>query len=87
MNFKLGDKVKFLNEKGEGTITRIINVATVGVTVEDGFEIPYAISNLILMSDKKDVKPSVSEVKVAPPIVQAKQPAVAKLDPVLGDSV
>ncbi|HRG52077.1 MAG TPA: DUF2027 domain-containing protein [Bacteroidia bacterium] len=74
MNFKLGDKVKFLNEKGEGIITRIINVATVGVTVEDGFEIPFAISNLIVMSDKMEEKPSVPKVKVPPMLVQEKQP-------------
>lgn len=78
MNFKLGDKVKFLDEKGEGTITRIINVATVGVTVEDGFEIPYAVSNLIQMSDQKEERPVASEIKTLPPIVRPEQPSIAK---------
>jgi hypothetical protein len=56
MNIKVGDKVKFLDEKGKGIITRIINKTTVGVTIEDGFEIPYAISNLVVVTDKSAVE-------------------------------
>ncbi len=51
MNFKIGDKVRFLNEKGEGTVSKIINKTTVGITIEDGFEIPYIISELVLIYD------------------------------------
>ena len=47
MHFKIGDKVRFLNEKGEGIISKIINKTTVGVTIEDGFELPYAVSELL----------------------------------------
>lgn len=46
MNFKLGDFVRFVDEKREGYITREIDGQTVGVTDTDGFEIPVAISNL-----------------------------------------
>jgi dsDNA-specific endonuclease/ATPase MutS2 len=46
MNFKLGDFVRFVDEKREGYITRIIDAQTVGVTDTDGFEIPVALSNL-----------------------------------------
>lgn len=46
MNFKLGDFVRFVDEKREGYITRIIDQLTVGVTDTDGFEIPVALSNL-----------------------------------------
>lgn len=46
MNFKLGDFVRFVDEKREGYITRIIDALTLGVTDTDGFEIPVAISNL-----------------------------------------
>ena len=53
MNFKIGDKVHFLNEKGEGTVSKIINKSTVGITIEDGFEIPYTISELVLIYDKE----------------------------------
>jgi hypothetical protein len=52
MNFKIGDKVHFLNEKGEGTVSKIINKTTVGITIEDGFEIPFPVSELILSYDK-----------------------------------
>jgi hypothetical protein len=47
MDLKIGDKVKFLNEKGEGVISRRINKNTMGVIIEDGFEIPYLISELV----------------------------------------
>jgi len=46
MNFKLGDFVRFVDEKREGYITREIDALTVGVTDTDGFEIPVAKSNL-----------------------------------------
>lgn len=46
MNFKLGDFVRFVDEKREGYITRLIDSQTLGVTDTDGFEIPAAISNL-----------------------------------------
>ena len=49
MNFNIGDKVSFLNEKGKGVITTIINKKMVGVTIEEGFELPYTISELILL--------------------------------------
>ena len=57
MNFKIGDKVKFLNEKGQGIVTRIINKTTLGITIEDGFEIPYAISNLVSERDERNDHP------------------------------
>ncbi len=46
MKFKLGDFVRFLDEKREGYVTNIMNDTTVGVTDTDGFEIPVAVSNL-----------------------------------------
>ncbi|WP_293742908.1 Smr/MutS family protein [uncultured Pedobacter sp.] len=46
MKFKLGDFVRFVDEKREGYVTRIIDTQTLGVTDEDGFEIPVAMSNL-----------------------------------------
>ncbi len=47
MKFKVGDKVLFLNEKGGGIVTRIVDDQIVHVSVEDGFEIPYAVSDLL----------------------------------------
>ena len=49
MKIKVGDKVKFLNENGGGIVSRIIDSKTVDVTIEDGFEIPTFIGNLIVI--------------------------------------
>lgn len=48
MNIRIGNKVRFLNEKGEGIVTRIKDKNHVFVEV-DGFEIPYRISDLVLV--------------------------------------
>jgi hypothetical protein len=65
MKLKLGDWVRFLNEKGEGTISRIINKTTVAVTISDGFEIPYLISELVLVFDGTSVKPEIETEPLA----------------------
>ncbi len=46
MNFKLGEFVRFIDENREGYITRIIDEQIVGVTGDDDFEIPVAVTNL-----------------------------------------
>ena len=53
MNFKLGDKVRFLNQKGEGIVNKLINKTTVGIIIDD-FEIPVPIADLILIPDKNE---------------------------------
>lgn len=40
MKYKLGEFVRFVEERREGYITRIIDEETIAVTDEDGFEIP-----------------------------------------------
>src|ERR1700756_2599417 len=40
MKYKLGDFVRFVDEKMEGFVTRIIDDQMIGVTGEDDFEIP-----------------------------------------------
>jgi hypothetical protein len=65
---QINDKVKFLNEALEGTITRIIDDKMVGVSVEDGFEIPVMRREIMLISkgnavenhDKKTVPEAVA---------------------------
>lgn len=47
MKIKPGEKVKFLNEKGGGTVKKIIDSRLALVTIEDGFDIPVLISDLI----------------------------------------
>ena len=46
--FKIGDKVNFLSTVGGGIITKIIDSRMVMVEVEDGFEIPTLITDLVL---------------------------------------
>lgn len=50
MKFNIGDKVSFLNEKGGGVIVKIFNKTTVLVQIEDGFEIPFNINDLLLIT-------------------------------------
>jgi hypothetical protein len=47
MKFQVGDKVKFLNTKGGGIVSKIITPTLVNVMIEDGFEIPTITSELI----------------------------------------
>ncbi len=44
---KVGDKVKFLNASGGGIVAKLIDSRMVSIMIEDGFEIPTMISELI----------------------------------------
>ncbi len=48
--YKLGDRVKFLNDVGGGVVTKIVGKNMVHVENEDGFEIPVLLSEIILDS-------------------------------------
>ena len=50
MKLQIGDKVSFISEKREGIVKKIINPTTVSVEIEDGFEIPVLVSDLIKIS-------------------------------------
>lgn len=64
---KIGDTVKFLNDVGGGKVTGFIGKNMVNVENQDGFEIPYPVSQLINVSDpdlnrsKKITVPQVEE--------------------------
>ena len=47
MKLRIGDKVRFLNETGEGVVTRFIDKNTAYVELPDGFEIPYSVKQLV----------------------------------------
>lgn len=47
MNFRKGDRVKFLNEVGQGEIVRFQDKNIVVVLNDDGFEIPVLMSELL----------------------------------------
>ena len=48
----VGDKVKFLNTSGGGIVSRLIDSRMVSILIEDGFEIPTMISELIKIDPK-----------------------------------
>ncbi len=47
MRYKVGDKVRFLNEEGGGVVSKILSPGMVNVLIDDGFEIPTLIQDLI----------------------------------------
>src|SRR5688572_1737309 len=47
MKLRISDKVRFLNEKCEGVVTRFRDKNTAFIELPDGFEIPYAIKQLV----------------------------------------
>jgi hypothetical protein len=55
MKFKVGDKVRFMAEKGGGVIMRFSGKDTVYVEIEDGFEIPVKESEILLAESNSSV--------------------------------
>ena len=49
MKYKVGDRVKFLMEEGEGIVRKIVGPNLVNVETEDGFEIPTLTRDIILI--------------------------------------
>jgi len=54
MNFKVGDKVKFLNDTGGGEITKVLSKDMVNVLNEDGFEVPVLMEELLKVDQEED---------------------------------
>ncbi|MAE07270.1 MAG: hypothetical protein CL661_00750 [Bacteroidetes bacterium] len=54
MKFKLGDKVKFIDEVGGGVVTKILDSRLVNIKTDDGFEMPVVTSEL--MPDQRDLQ-------------------------------
>jgi hypothetical protein len=62
MKYKLGEFVRFVNERREGYITRIIDEQTIAVTDEDGFEIPVLTSQVTRVHGKsEDIESSTAD--------------------------
>jgi len=67
-NINVGDKVKFLNTSGGGIVSKVIDSRTVSVLIEDGFEIPTMISELIKIEPKEPAARFFDEhYKIDPP--------------------
>jgi DNA-nicking Smr family endonuclease len=65
MKFKLGDFVRFVEEKREGYITRIFDEQTIGVTGEDDFEIPVLASKVTSVFGRESGKPTQQPALIA----------------------
>ncbi|MEG2665605.1 MAG: DUF2027 domain-containing protein [Bacteroidales bacterium] len=53
MKLQVGDKVKFMDQKGGGVVSRILNSTTVNVLTDDDFEIPFAVHDLLKIEKPK----------------------------------
>ncbi len=51
MKFRIGDRVKYLNERGGGVVSKIISSNMVYVKDSDGFEIPTMTGELVKAQD------------------------------------
>lgn len=52
MQFKIGDKVRFLDQAGEGKVIGVIDDNTLTVEDESGFDYPYAVSQLVAVQSR-----------------------------------
>jgi len=64
MKLRIGDKVRFLNEVGEGIITRFKDKETVFVEMADGFEIPYLSKHLVPIHTELILNPEVENMEL-----------------------
>lgn len=62
MKLRIGDKVRFLNEVGEGTIVSFKDKETVFVEMPDGFEIPYLTKHLVPVHTELILNPEVENI-------------------------
>lgn len=85
MEIKVGDKVRYLNAKGGGVVSRIINQQLVEVLDESGFDIPFQKSELVKIEDKPMSVPSAFSKSKEPVVV--KQEIVKSLIPDTDDEI
>jgi len=65
---QVGDKVRFLNDVGGGTVTSVINEKMVHVENEEGFEIPTLVSELVV------IESSATDYEIHKPTQKTVQP-------------
>ncbi|MDR2564018.1 MAG: DUF2027 domain-containing protein [Prevotellaceae bacterium] len=80
MNCKTGDKVRFLNETGGGTITRIISATMVYVEDKDGFEIPVRVADLIVVNQADSQSSTTNRYESQPERAKAAAEPVVKVE-------
>lgn len=79
MQFKKGDKVRFLNETGEGTFVRNSGGGMAIVEVEDGFEYPFPLNQLVPVTSyervpRTDLPKVVQETATTSPVREVINP-------------
>jgi hypothetical protein len=67
MKYKLGDFVRFVDEKMEGYVTRIIDDQMIGVTGDDDFEIPVLASKVTTVHGFEDASAKAASPVSRPP--------------------
>ncbi len=79
MSIKIGDKVRFLNAVGGGTVTRFIDKNLVAVEDEDGFEVPILIKEAVVIeSVETKSKPVITKQSVPTVLSKDVTPVVEK---------
>lgn len=68
MRIKVGDRVRFLNEVGGGKVKRLLDNKMVEVLTEDGWGVPYLISELVVLPDDPNQEPYKAEVSSDKPV-------------------
>ncbi len=66
MKFKIGDKVRFMSEKGGGIVRRFGPKDTVYVEIEDGFEIPVKLNEIVYIGEDRDTRISGKDQESGP---------------------
>lgn len=56
MQFNVGDRIRFLNEVGEGVITKIVSSKVVIAKCQDGFENQYTTDEIVLAVSQEEYK-------------------------------
>jgi len=83
MKFKVGDKVKFLDEMGGGVVIKLIDTKLVNIKTDDGFEMPVMTTNLMpdyRSMQEESPKPYMSP-PVAKPVVEDEPEFVSEINP------
>jgi len=66
MKLRIGDKVRFLNEVGEGVVSRIKDKSTVFVEMQDGFEIPFLVNQLVPIHTELIINKDAENIELNP---------------------
>jgi hypothetical protein len=91
MKYNVGDKVRFLNDVGGGTISKITGSGMVNVVDEDGFEIPVLATDIVVVGreEYKESSPALSlkdELSARNNVFESEKTSVVQPDEDIVDS-